>query len=123
MTKNRLVMRHLKARPLRTALTVGAIGLSVGLVGFLLLLDAALKKDWSEMQGQRLMVTAKTSFFERLPMAYLARIEDVPGIRRVCPFGFMSGFYRDDRPENLVQIGSAPADALLDVYVEMKLPK
>jgi putative ABC transport system permease protein len=123
MTTNRLVLQHLKARPLRTVLTVSAIALSVGLVGFLLLLDGALRKDWSEMQGQRAIVVAKTSFFERLPIAYLAKIEDTPGVKRVAPFDFFMGFYRDNRPENQVPIGAAPADALIDVYVEMKLPK
>lgn len=123
MTTNRLVLKHLGARPLRTALTVGAIALSVGLVGFLLLLNGALQKDWSEMQGQRAIVVAKTSFFERLPIAYLAKIEDTPGVKRVAPFDFFMGFWRDNRPENQVPIGAAPADALIDVYVEMKLPK
>ena len=75
MTLNRLVLKHLGARPLRTALTVGAIAMSVGLVGFLVLLNAGLKKDWSEMQGQRAMVVAKTSFFEKLPML-VKRVED-----------------------------------------------
>lgn len=123
MTTNRLVLKHLIARPLRTALTVAAISLSVGLVGFLVLLNAAFQKDWSEMQGQRAMVVAKTSFFERLPMAYLAKIEDTPGVKRVAPFDFFIGFYRDSRPENQVAIGAAPADTLIDVYVEMKLTR
>lgn len=123
MTLNRLVLKHLGARPLRTALTVSAIALSVGLVGFLVLLNAGLKKDWSEMQGQRAMVVAKTSFFEKLPMSYLARIEATHGVKSVAPFDFMVGFVKDNRPENQIQIGAAPAESLVGVYVEMKLPK
>jgi putative ABC transport system permease protein len=122
VTPVRLVARHVTSRPLRSALTIGAIGLSVGLVGFLVLVNGALRNDWSENMGKRVMVSAKTSFFEKLPMAYLAKLEDVPGIKRICPFDFTLAFYRDNRPENQVPIQSAPADALLEVYIEAKVP-
>ena len=118
----RLAFRHLTSRPLRSALTVTAIGLSAGLVGFLYLVNGALKNDWSENMGRRAMVMAKSSFFEKLPMAYLAKLEDVPGVQRVCPFDFLLGFYHDNRPENQVPIQSAPADAFLEVYMEAKIP-
>ena len=87
-----------------------------------LYLGGALKNDWSENMGSRAMVMAKTSMFEKLPMAYLAKLEDVPGIQRVCPFDFMMAFWQNDRPENQVPLSSAPADAFLEVYKEAKIP-
>jgi putative ABC transport system permease protein len=122
MTPVRLAVRHVLSRPLRSALTVTAIGLSAGLVGFLYLVNGALKNDWSENMGRRAMVMAKSSFFEKLPMAYLAKLEDVPGVQRVCPFDFLFTFWQNDRPENAVPFQAAPADALLEVYMEMKIP-
>jgi len=122
MTPVRLAFRHVTSRPLRSALTVTAIGLSAGLVGFLYLVNGALKNDWSENMGRRAMVMAKSSFFEKLPMAYLAKLEDVPGVQRVCPFDFLIAFWQNDRPENQVPFQSAPADALLEVYMEAKIP-
>jgi len=122
MTPVRLAFRHVTSRPLRSALTVAAIGLSAGLVGFLYLVNGALKNDWSENMGRRAMVMAKTSFFDRLPMAYLAKLEDVPGVQRVCPFDFLITFWQNDRPENQVPLSSAPADAFLEVYMEAKIP-
>jgi putative ABC transport system permease protein len=122
MTPVRLAFRHITSRPLRSALTVTAIGLSAGLVGFLYLVNGALKNDWSENMGRRAMVMAKTSFFDRLPMAYLAKLEDVPGVQRVCPFDFLVAFWQNDRPENAVPFQSAPADAFLEVYMEAKIP-
>ena len=98
MTPVRLAVRHVLSRPLRSALTVTAIGLSAGLVGFLYLVNGALKNDWSENMGRRAMVMAKSSFFEKLPMAYLAKLEDVPGVQRVCPFDFLMAQWKDDRP-------------------------
>lgn len=118
----RMAVRHVTSRPLRSALTVAAIGLSAGLVGFLYLVNGALKNDWSENMGFRAMVMAKTSFFERLPMAYLAKIEDVPGVQRVCPFDFLMAQWKDDRPENAVPFQAAPADAFVEVYREAKIP-
>jgi putative ABC transport system permease protein len=118
----RLAVRHVTSRPLRSALTVVAIGLSAGLVGFLYLVNGALKNDWSENMGRRAIVMAKTSMFEKLPMAYLAKLEDVPGVQRVCPFDFLMAFWQNDRPENQIPFQSAPADAFLEVYMEAKIP-
>jgi putative ABC transport system permease protein len=122
VTPVRLAVRHVMSRPLRSALTVTAIGLSAGLVGFLYLVNGALKNDWSENMGRRAMVMAKSSFFEKLPMAYLAKLEDVPGVQRVCPFDFLIAFWKNDRPENAVPFQAAPADAFLEVYTEAKIP-
>ena len=122
MTPIRLAIRHVTSRPLRSGLTVAAIGLSSGLVGFLYLVNGALKNDWSENMGSRAMVSAKTSFFEKIPMAYLAKLEDIPGVQRVCPFDFLLAFWKDDRPENQVPLQAAPADAFVEVYKEAKIP-
>jgi len=122
VTPVRLAVRHVTSHPLRSALTVTAIGLSAGLVGFLYLVNGALRNDWSANMGRRAMVMAKTSMFEKLPMAYLAKLEDVPGVQRVCPFDFLIAFWQNNRPENQVPFSSAPADAFLEVYMEAKIP-
>lgn len=118
-----LVHRHLLARPLRSILTVMAVGLSVGLMGFLILLADALKQDWSPMQAQRAIVMAKTSFFEKLPMAYLPKIAEVPGVREVAPFDFLIAFYKDNRPENQIPVNGTDADPFVKVYAEADIPK
>lgn len=115
-----LVLRHLGARPLRTALTIGAIGFSAGLMGFLLVLSDALKEDWSPLQGRRVIVMAKTSFFERLPAAYLSRIEEVPGAEHVAPIDFLVATWRDDRPENHVEVSATDAGSYVEVCAEAR---
>jgi putative ABC transport system permease protein len=117
----RLAVRHVTSRPLRSTLTAVAIGLSAGLVGFLYLVNGALKNDWSENMGFRAMVMAKSSMFEKLPMAYLAKLEDIPGVQRVCPFDFLVTQWKDDRPENQIPFQAAPADAFVEVYREAKI--
>jgi len=123
MAPNRLAVRHLMARPLRSALTVGAIALSAGLLGFLLVLTNALEQDWSPFMGQRAIVMAKTSFFEKLPMAYLPKLEETPGVLHVTPFDFLMAFWHDNRPENQVPVSGTDVESFLKVYVEAKIPK
>jgi putative ABC transport system permease protein len=116
------VLRHLTARPLRATLTAGAFAFSIGLLGFLWLLSAALEKEWSPFMAQRVIVTAKTSFFDKLPMAYLSRIEATPGVAQAVPFDFVLAYYRDTRPENMVPVSSAPPGPMLAVYREADVP-
>ena len=123
MVPNRLAVRHLQARPLRSALTAGAIALSAGLMGFLLVLTNALEQDWSPFMGQRAIVMAKTSFFEKLPMAYLPKLEETPGVLHVTPFDFLMAFWHDNRPENQVPVSGTDVESFLKVYVEAKIPK
>ena len=123
MIPNRLAVRHLRARPLRSALTAGAIALSAGLMGFLLVLTNALEQDWSPYMGQRAIVMAKTSFFEKLPMAYLPKLEETPGVLDVTPFDFLMAFWHDTRPENQVPVSGTDVESFLKVYVEAKIPK
>ncbi|MFN7988033.1 MAG: FtsX-like permease family protein [Thermoanaerobaculia bacterium] len=122
MTYAGYVLRHLRARPLRATLTAGAFAFSIGLLGFLWLLSTALQKEWSPYMAQRLIVTAKTSFFDKLPMAYLAKIEATPGVARVAPFDVVLASYRDNRPENVVGVSSAVAGPTLEIYREANVP-
>mgnify|MGYP001119949877 FL=1 len=116
------VFRHLRSRPLRATLTAGAFAFSIGLLGFLWLLSAALEKEWSPFMAQRVIVTAKTSFFDKLPMAYLSKIEATPGVANVVPFDFVLSYHRDTRPENMVPVSAAPPGPMLDVYREADVP-
>ena len=117
-----LAHRHVLARPLRSILTIGAIGLSVGLLGFLIVLSDGLKQDWSPMMAQRAIVMSKTSFFEKLPMAYLPKIAEIPGVRDVAPFDFLIAYYRDTRPENQIPVNATDADPFIRVYAEADIP-
>lgn len=123
MTRSGYVLRQLKARPLRTLLTAGAFALSVGLLGFLIVLNEGLQQDWSPYMGQRLIVMGKASMFDRLPAAYLPKIEATPGVKRVAPFDFLMAFHRENRPENQVPLQASPPDPLLEIYMEADVPK
>jgi len=123
MTSAGFILRQLRARPLRSALTAAAFALSTGLLGFLLVLDDALQRDWSPNMAQRVIVMAKGSLFDRLPSAYEAKIVAAPGVAEVAPFDFVLAWWKDNRPENQVPLSASPAEALLRVYIEADLPK
>ncbi len=123
MTRAGFVLRQVKARPFRTAVTCLAFAITIGLLGFLILLESALRQEWSPFQAQRIIITAKTSFFDRLPMAYLPKIEAVTGVADVAPFDFVLGFYRNNRPENQIPVQAAPGPNLINIYKEAKIPQ
>lgn len=122
MTQHGLALRQFRARPLRTVLTVLAFALSVGLVGFLLVLNSALQEDWAPFQGQRIIVMGRGGFLDKLPEAYLTKVEDVPGIHALVPFTFFLGFYRDTKPENQIPVNGTD-ERLIEVYKEANIPK
>lgn len=121
MTRAGFVFRQVKARPLRAFLTAGAFAFSVGLLGFVMVLGRALEQDWSVFQGQRVIVMAKTSMFDKLPLAYLGKIQVDPGVEEVVPFDFMMGAYKDMRAENQVPVSGSDSVKLLTVYREATL--
>jgi putative ABC transport system permease protein len=69
------------------------------------------------------MVIGKGSFFDKLPEAYLAKIQALPGVLDVAPFSFFVGFLRDNRPENQIPVNGTDAKALLAVYREANVPE
>lgn len=117
-----LVWRRFRTRPLRTVLTLGAFGFSVGLIGYLFMLSSGLKQDWSPFMGQRVIVSAKSSMFsEKLPLAHLAKIADTPGVLRVTPMDFVIGYWKENKPQFQVPIQSADGEAFLVIYREAGL--
>ncbi|MEO6325889.1 MAG: hypothetical protein ABIT01_18940, partial [Thermoanaerobaculia bacterium] len=121
MTRAGIVLRHLRARPLRTLLTVGAFSFSVGLLGFLLALNEAFHRDFSPYTAQRIVVMGKGSFLDRLPLAYEARIQKLEGVLGVAPFDFMIAGRGNMKAENQVNVTGVPAEKLLAIYREANL--
>ena len=122
MNRAGFVLKQVRARPLRSTLTVAAFALSVGLLGFLLVLNDALKKDWSVYQAQRVIVMPKASMFERLPIAYLNRVVGAPGVKRAAAFDFVMAHWKESRAENQLGLSAAEADVLFEVYREADGP-
>jgi putative ABC transport system permease protein len=117
-----LAFKHLKGRPLRTTLTVAALGISVGLLGLLIAVNDAFSRELTPYSAQRVVVIPRTSFFDKLPMAHQAKIEATPGVALSVPFDFMMAFWKDSRPENQIPLSAAPPVPLLEIYREANVP-
>ena len=115
-----LIWAGLWRKPLRTVLTflsiVTAFLLSGVLQGVIAGFDGALAK----MSEARLRVVNRANLLDTLPVSYQARIERVPGVRRVAKTTFFVGYYQD--PKNSFSGGAGDVDAFLDVFNEIKAP-
>jgi putative ABC transport system permease protein len=101
---------------------VAALAISVGLLGLLIAVNDAFSRDLTPYSAQRVVVIPRTTLFDRLPLAYQAKIEATDGVALSVPFDFLLGFYRDSRPENQVPLSAAPPGPLLAIYKEANLP-
>jgi putative ABC transport system permease protein len=96
----RLMVKNAGRNRRRTALTILGVAASL----FLLV---SLRTFLGELEGAstltpssalRLVTIHSVSMALPLPMAYLQRIESVPGVERVTPFQWFGGYYQD--PQN-----------------------
>jgi putative ABC transport system permease protein len=117
-----LAYKHLKGRPLRTGLTVAALAISVGLLGLLIAVNDAFSRELTPYSAQRVVVIPRTSLFDRLPLAYQAKIQATPRVALSVPFDFLMAFWKDSRPENQIPLSAAPAGPLLAIYREANVP-
>lgn len=93
-----LIWKNATRNPRRTALTLLSVAVSLMLLTLLMAVEDSMRQATDEAgRSLRLSVRHKTSFAIALPIAYRARLEQVPGVVAVCPFAWYGGSYRDPR--------------------------
>ncbi len=120
MSLGRLVLRHATSHPVRSLLTVAAVGVAMFLFCFLrsivTSLDAAVKASASN----RIVTASAVSLFQSLPTAYREQIRDVPGVQSVSRLTWFGGLYQDESGF-FGQFGTDP-EVILEQYPELLLP-
>jgi putative ABC transport system permease protein len=93
----KLTWRHTIQHPLRAALTI--LGIAVAVLAFALLrtMVAAWYAGVNSASPTRLITRNAVSFITPLPMAYLPKIQAVPGITNVGYSNWFGGIYIDER--------------------------
>jgi len=90
-----LIWAQLWRRPKRTWFTVISIAVAfllfAVLIGFNVVLDSGLSK-----LNNRLFVTSKYAQ-EQLPLGYLSRVEETPGVTGVSYMAYFGGYFKDRR--------------------------
>jgi putative ABC transport system permease protein len=117
----KLTWRNTIRHPLRAALTI--LGLAVAVLAFCLLrtVVAAWYAGVEASSPVRLVTRNAVSLMFPLPMAYLPKIQAVPGIVRVAYAYWFEGIYIDKK--NFFPQFAASLPGYLDAYPEYLLPE
>ena len=116
-----LVWAGLFRKKLRTTLTLFSLVSAFLLLGLLQAVNSLFNSGADFLGANRLIVQAKTSFTQPLPMRMLPQLEAVPGVERVATSQFFGGQYREERA-GFPQFAVIP-QRLRDTYPEWVMPE
>lgn len=114
-----LIRRYLFSHPLRSLLTMSALGLALLLFCFLATVLTTLEAGVKAANSRRLWVQSAVSLFVDLPLNYQPKIDDIPGVDRVCKFQWFGGYYQE--PGNFFAQFAVDPDAFFDMYPEIEI--
>lgn len=116
-----LVWGALFRKKTRTVFTLLSLTAAFLLLGLLQAVNSLFSGGADFLGANRLIVQARTSFTQPLPMRLLAQIEAIPGVERVGYSQFFGGQYRDERT-GFPQFAVGP-QRLRDTYPEWIMPE
>ncbi len=110
-----LVRAELWRRPERTIFTVVSLAAGFLLFGLLQSVNTAFGAASARSHANRLMVSGR--FGNAIPLAYLSRIERIPGVEQVTWLDLLPAYYRDPKQSLMVLATSPPRFfSVLDEY-------
>ena len=92
----KIVLRNLRAHPLRNLLTAGAVFFAVFLLSFLQAVVSTLDAGVRSASTQRLWVQSAVSLFVDMPLAYESKIATVEGVDWACKWQWFGGIYKEE---------------------------
>jgi putative ABC transport system permease protein len=118
----KLAWRNTIRHPLRAVLTVS--GLAVAVLAFALLrtMVAAWYAGVEGASPTRLVTRNAVSLIYPLPMAYLPKIQALPGVAAVCYGNWFAGIYIDEK-HFFPQFAAGPVRQYFDIYPEYVMPE
>ncbi len=119
-----LVWSNLKRKKARTLFTLLSILIAFLLYAYLGAARVAFRAGVDVAGADRLFTTHKTSIIQPLPVAYLERIAQVPGVVAVTHSSWFGGIYQN--PNTGFQgVFQSPVDpqTYLEMYPEFQLPE
>jgi putative ABC transport system permease protein len=93
-------------RPERTIFTIVSLAVGFFLFGLLQSVNTAFGATPAQSHADRLMVSGR--FGNPMPLAYLSRIESVPGVKQVMWLDLLPAYYRDPK-QSLLVLATSPA--------------
>ena len=117
-----LVWSNIWRKKIRTTLTILSVLVAFLLFGLLSAFNHAFTGAGSSLEtAERLITIHKVSMINFLPISYMERIRQVPGVAQVTHATWFGAYYQE--PRN--QFGQFPVDpeSYMDMYPEMVLPE
>jgi putative ABC transport system permease protein len=114
-----LVLAGLLRRKTRTVLTLLSVVVAFLLFGMLQAVGLAFEAGADTADAKRLLTTARYSIIEPLPMAYLRRIEAVPGVTGAASADWFGAKYQNE--SNAFPVFAVEPKRYLDMYPEFTI--
>jgi len=114
-----LIWAGLWRKKTRTIFTMLSIVIAFLLFGLLQGINQGFGTAMSNLDVDRLYVTARTSMTDGLPVSQLSRIKAVPGVRAASLWAYFGGYFRDARTP--IPAFATDATELFKVYKEIKI--
>lgn len=115
-----LVWAGIWRKKARSILTMLSIAVAFLLFGLLQGINHGMKSVFQSLNVDRLYVQSRISMSDGLPIAYLAKIKSVPGVRTVTHWSYVGGFYQD--AQNSLPVFAVDAMTQFSVYPKIKIP-
>jgi putative ABC transport system permease protein len=116
-----LIWMNVWRRKIRTTFTLLSIFIAFMLFGFVMTVRTAFGFGVDIAGNDRLVLINKVTLILPLPISYLQRIQQIPGVERVTHQTWFGGSYQEAR--NGVASMAVDLDSFLDIYKEIKLPE
>jgi putative ABC transport system permease protein len=114
-----LIWGSLKRRKARTLFTVLSVLVSFLLFGYLLAIRQAFRMGVDVSGADRLLTIHKVSLIQPLPVSYLERIAQTPGVKQVTHATWFGAVYQD--PKNFFGQMAVEPESFLAIYPEYLL--
>jgi len=114
-----LVWAGLWRKKTRTVFTMISVVIAFLLFGLLQGINQGFGTVLSNLDVDRLYVTARTSMTDGMPISYLSRIRTVSGVRAVSMWAYFGGYFREAKTP--VPAFATDATELFKVYKEIKI--
>jgi len=115
-----IVWGALRRRPARTFLTVLSVTTAFFLFGVLQGINVGLDTILKRLNVAHLEVISRIGMTELLPVAHVARIEQIPGVAHATPLWAVVGSYQ--QPSNTMIALAVDMDSMFKIYKELKTP-
>jgi len=114
-----LLLAGLFRKKTRTILTLSSVTVAFMLFGLLQAVTTAFESGADSADDKRLLTTGRYSLIELLPMSYLRRIEQVPGVVGVANAEWFGAKYQNE--SNAFPVFAVDPARYLDMYPEFDI--